>query len=94
MEQKAEQELQQKAAKDNAEIALKEMKLQIEASKVSDTTKAAQLDSVMGKAEESSSTSSTNITNMSKDKSIKPIPAVRSQEPTFQRMIMNNTRLV
>ena len=40
-------ELQQKAAKDNAEIAVKEMKLQIEAMKASDDSKALQLDSVM-----------------------------------------------
>lgn len=40
-------ELSQKAAKDNAEIALKEMKLQIEAMKATDDSKAVQLDSVM-----------------------------------------------
>lgn len=40
-------ELQQKAAKDNAEIAVKEMKLQIEAMKANDDSKAVQLDSVM-----------------------------------------------
>ena len=40
-------ELEQKAAKDNADFALKEMKLQIEAMKATDSSKAVQLDSVM-----------------------------------------------
>ena len=40
-------ELEQKAAKDNAELALKEMKLMIEATKMQDDTQASKLDSVM-----------------------------------------------
>jgi hypothetical protein len=39
--------MQQKAAKDNAELALKEMKLQIEAMKVSDDSDMSKMDSVM-----------------------------------------------
>lgn len=40
-------EMEQKAAKDNAELALKEMKLMIEATKVQDGSQAMKLDSVM-----------------------------------------------
>jgi hypothetical protein len=40
-------EMQQKAAKDNAELALKEMKLQIEAMKVNDGSNVMKMDSVM-----------------------------------------------
>lgn len=40
-------EMAQKAAKDNAELALKEMKLQIDAAKVGDDSQAVKLDSVM-----------------------------------------------
>jgi hypothetical protein len=40
-------ELEQKAAKDNADLALKELKLYIEAAKTQQTNDSAQLDSVM-----------------------------------------------
>ena len=52
------------------------------------------LDDLVGKAQEALSNAKTNIMNLMKDRSDKGVPPVRNQEATFQRMIMNNTRVV